>query len=288
LEAGHDGRFTLSASGLAGVPDAWGVFLVDTKGTTDPADDEIADLRAGEELSLSLGATSAVTSAADASTLNAFLPSFQPRPLPTAKGSIDRYVLRIDATGEQLVELGPLQARPQADGVLVEWTTVSETNNTGFWVQRRIENGSFEDLGFVESSVGTTTEPQSYSYLASGLDVGTHTFRLRQVSLDGLSTVVGEVTAQLRLEEPYDLRAPYPNPVRDRSTVEFVVQEAQHVTVAVYDALGRRVATLFDGPATPHEVEALAFESQGLASGVYFVRARGEQFAATQRLTVVR
>jgi hypothetical protein len=186
------------------------------------------------------------------------------------------------------VELGALTARQQERNVLIEWTTVSETNNSGFWVQRRAANGSFQDVAFVESPVGTTTETQAYSYVAEGLDLGEHTFRLRQVDLDGTSTVLDEVSTQMRLLEPYELRAPYPNPVRDQATVEFAVQEAQRVTVAVYDALGRRVATLFDGEATPNTVEALTFEGQGLASGVYFVRARGEQFSATERLTLVR
>src|SRR5690606_21407363 len=41
----------------------------------------------------------------------------------------------------------------------------------------------------------------------------------------------------------------FPNPFATRTQIEFEVDEAQHVTVAAFDVLGRRVATLFDGVA---------------------------------------
>lgn len=39
----------------------------------------------------------------------------------------------------------------------------------------------------------------------------------------------------------------YPNPFRGRTTVQFALPEASHVTLAVYDVLGRQVALLVDG-----------------------------------------
>jgi hypothetical protein len=72
------------------------------------------------------------------------------------------------------------------------------------------------------------------------------------------------------------------------ATLDVTAREAQAVTVAVYDVLGRRVATLFDGPVEASRTERLRFAARGLASGVYVVRVTGERFTATRRITVVR
>ena len=57
------------------------------------------------------------------------------------------------------------------------------------------------------------------------------------------------------------------------------------VTVAVYDALGRRVATVHDGPVAAEQ--AFTVDVSGLPAGVYVVRASGG-VASAQRFTVVR
>ena len=57
------------------------------------------------------------------------------------------------------------------------------------------------------------------------------------------------------------------------------------MTVAVYDALGRRVATVHDGPVAAEQ--AFTVDVSGLPAGVYVVRASGG-VASAQRFTVVR
>jgi photosystem II stability/assembly factor-like uncharacterized protein len=78
-----------------------------------------------------------------------------------------------------------------------------------------------------------------------------------------------------------------PNPSRGAARLTLGVGEAQHVTAALYDALGRRVALLHDG-ALEAGTHALAFDGAGLPGGVYVVRVTGETFAATRRVTLVR
>ena len=68
--------------------------------------------------------------------------------------------------------------------------------------------------------------------------------------------------------------------------VTLSVAEAQAVTVAVYDALGRRVALLHEGPLAPGQEHRLTFDGSGLPAGVYVVRAVGETFSDTRVLTL--
>jgi hypothetical protein len=62
--------------------------------------------------------------------------------------------------------------------------------------------------------------------------------------------------------------------------------EAGPVDVAVFDALGRRVATLHAGP-LPAGTHAFAWK-EGALPGVYFVRAAGLSHSATLALTLIR
>jgi hypothetical protein len=65
------------------------------------------------------------------------------------------------------------------------------------------------------------------------------------------------------------------------------VAEAQNVTAAVYDGLGRRVAMLHDG-VLESGAHALTLDASSLPAGVYVVRVTGETFAATRRATLIR
>lgn len=85
----------------------------------------------------------------------------------------------------------------------------------------------------------------------------------------------------------YALESVYPNPFRTAATIAYAVTEAGAVRIEVYDALGRRVATLVDGEAAPGRHQA-HFDAAILASGIYFVRMTGPDFSETRRISVVR
>ncbi|HEX8385600.1 MAG TPA: hypothetical protein VF576_05430, partial [Rubricoccaceae bacterium] len=85
----------------------------------------------------------------------------------------------------------------------------------------------------------------------------------------------------------------WPNPAAAQATVRVSVSTpARSAIVSVYDAVGRRVAALHDGPLAggPHD---LSFETSGLAPGVYVVVVRvspeaGPSWTEVRRVTVAR
>jgi hypothetical protein len=186
------------------------------------------------------------------------------------------------------VELAGFGVRADGDAAVLEWQTASETNNAGFAVEHRGPAArGWAEVGFVDGA-GTTAEPQFYRFRTDGLKVGAHAFRLRQVDVDGTDEYSGVVRTRITLEQAYQLRA-YPNPAV-RATVELAVRETQSVQVAVYDLLGRQVSRLHDGPVPAQEATFLRIDADrlGLPNGMYFVRAVGETFRATERLLIVR
>jgi hypothetical protein len=155
--------------------------------------------------------------------------------------------------------------------------------------------GAWSGIGTVsavDSAQSDRTTGPIYRFEAANLEVGTHQFRLA-LQPDGQAKdarLTSEaVTARIELEEAYRLRA-YPNPVRERATIELALKERQDVRLAVYDVLGRQVGTVHDGPLPAQETERVSLNAfqLGLSSGTYFLRVQGEMFTATRRLTVVQ
>ena len=78
-----------------------------------------------------------------------------------------------------------------------------------------------------------------------------------------------------------------PNPTAGPASVSVWVPTAGPVRVDVYDVVGRRVATIADGPAEAGALE-VTLEGSRLPAGTYLVRATAGAEAATRQFVVVR
>jgi hypothetical protein len=85
----------------------------------------------------------------------------------------------------------------------------------------------------------------------------------------------------------FALRPAYPNPFNPATTVTFDVPRSSHVTIAVYNLAGERVALLVDGEETPG-VKSATFDAAGLASGVYLCRMTAWSFAQTRKIILLK
>ncbi len=320
------GDATLRAAQWQGIPDTWELTLIDTKGTADSSDDEAVAWTDGAEYTFILGDSEANAQA----TARASEGARTAPPSPTAleaerpasmqqytranssiatpdaqaqasgasssnEGSPPRFVLEVDPAGAPLpVELQELTVQQREQRARLQWTTASETNNAGFYVQTQALSedstttaSAWTDLGFVEGR-GTTDTPQSYQFETDEMEYGAHAFRLRQVDTDGTETTTEPVTVEVQLDQTYAIESPYPNPSRQQASLPVTVRETQRVQVILYDMLGRRIATVHDGEMRGQDTQTIRLNTGQLASGTYFVRVRGEGFVATERVTVVR
>ena len=209
-------------------------------------------------------------------------------------------VLGESSGGYQLVPIRPATALPvdltgftavqSEEAVVLTWRTTSETNNAGFRVQHE-RAGGWQQLGFVPSkaSDGSTTRAQSYRFVVDRrLGPGTHRFRLEQVDLDQSTSLSDPVQVDVQMEGALHLSAPAPNPTSGRATLSFAVREGTRAEVALYDVLGQRVRTLYEGRPPEEEARRLTVETGTLSSGVYVVRLQAGGQTRTGRLTVVR
>ena len=206
----------------------------------------------------------------------------------TSTGSFEPIAVDdIRVTGTVPVELSAFDAVADGRAAVLSWATASETNNAGFDVELQSPGTAWRALDFVNGH-GTTSEARSYSFRVDGLAPGTHRFRLRQVDLDGAATYSPEVEVAIGVAGAFEVSAVGPNPIQRTAALTVAVAEAQAVTVALYDVLGRLVATPFQGTLEAGTAQQVAVDASALPAGTYVVRVSGERFAETQRVTVVR
>jgi hypothetical protein len=167
--------------------------------------------------------------------------------------------------------------------VRLDWMTVSEVNNLGFVVQRKLDDGqsSYADLpnSFVPGN-GTTIEPQFYSWVDSSATAGSYLYRLKQMDLDGSThfswSLSVSVPAILSVEDlvphVFELFQNYPNPFNPATTIKFSVDRPAPTRLRIYNILGQEVETLFNEVATPGRYYFATFNGLRYASGVYFMR----------------
>ncbi len=90
------------------------------------------------------------------------------------------------------------------------------------------------------------------------------------------------------MPEGYELEGARPNPFDATTTVRFRVAEAQQVSVALYDALGRRVATLYEGMTEADEFRSVQVDGRSLPSGTYTVVLEGSMVRGSTRVVLIK
>ncbi|MDW8437814.1 MAG: two-component regulator propeller domain-containing protein [Chloroherpetonaceae bacterium] len=185
------------------------------------------------------------------------------------------------------VEFLEFSYRKAKRGVELVWKTASEKNNAGFGVERRREGEAWQSIGFVRGK-GTTTEPQSYSFRDENAQ-GKLFYRLKQVDFDGAFQYSPVLEVHLVAPTTFELAQNYPNPFNPTTNIAYRLPVASDVKLEVFDALGRKVATLADERQEPGTY-SIAFDAAryGLATGIYFYRLRAGSFSETKKMTLVK
>jgi uncharacterized protein (DUF1501 family) len=107
-------------------------------------------------------------------------------------------------------------------------------------------------------------------------------------ALDDLVETASDSDATFgRVAPPVEIMGNYPNPFRSRTTVQYGVSEAAHVSLDVYNALGQHVAQPVDEPhaAGAHEVELTDVR---WPSGTYLCRLQAGDTVRDHTMKLVR
>jgi hypothetical protein len=200
----------------------------------------------------------------------------------------NNYTLHYDGTVTP-VELMAFTGTVDGSSVTLSWRTASETNNSGFEVQKSTDGSSFTAIGFVKGA-GTTQSQHEYSY--TDRMEGRSWYRLKQVDYDGTYEYSQVVAFSPASALQFDLAKNYPNPFRATTHIRYTLAAETQVSVDIYDALGRLVRTLVSGvsPAGIHSVTWDGADQGGypMPSGMYVCRMTAGTYAKSMTMYLQR
>ncbi|WP_205409584.1 T9SS type A sorting domain-containing protein [Salinibacter ruber] len=173
----------------------------------------------------------------------------------------------------------------------LSWTVPPGTSSDfAYRIERRTgEGGAFQPVATVppinEDDAG---DEQTKRYTAERQTPGRYEYRVR--AQDKAGNAVTSATRAVEIDFEGDVYAlgPYPNPVRETASFDLTARESQSVTVEVYNTIGERVYR------DQREVRAqdpsfLSIDASQWASGVYFLRLRGDgSVGQTKKMIVVQ
>jgi len=85
----------------------------------------------------------------------------------------------------------------------------------------------------------------------------------------------------------FSLQQNYPNPFNARTLIDYSLTEPAQVVFSIYNLLGQRIETLFDGRQQAGE-HSVNWDATGYSSGIYFYQLTSEGKTSTKRMTVVK
>jgi hypothetical protein len=188
------------------------------------------------------------------------------------------------------VELLSFHSSVVDDDVNLNWITATETNNSGFEIERReTKNERSEDwgsIGFVNGN-GTTTEPQTYSFKDENLPAGKYQYRLKQIDFDGTFDYSNTIEVEINPPAKFSLEQNYPNPFNPSTIISWQSPVNSLQTLKIYDVLGNEVATLVNEYRTAGKYEA-EFNASNLASGIYYYKIVTGDFVQTRKMILLK
>lgn len=134
------------------------------------------------------------------------------------------------------VELIKFIANHNNDVITLNWETVSENNNKGFFIEKSYDAINFEEIGFVNGN-NNSRSLNSYSFTDYYPVDGTQYYRLKQIDNNGsfeYSIIISvEIERNLII-----INKIYPNPFNNEIICEIKSKSNQKIQISIYNSIG--------------------------------------------------
>jgi hypothetical protein len=189
------------------------------------------------------------------------------------------------------VELVSFSASISGNSIIINWTTASELNNYGFEVQKKFSDSRFRAIGFIPGS-GTTAAVHEYTFVQEFIEKGINIFRLKQVDFSGTFSYSDEIQVMYNIPNEFNLSQNYPNPFNPTTKFNYEIITPGHVTLAIYNILGKQVASVVNEYQNPGAYEiiwtAKDFKGNSLPSGMYLARLQSGRQIQIKKISLIK
>ena len=225
------------------------------------------------------------------------IPTSQARIKVEAVGNVFFDMSNVNFTIEDFipVELTAFFALKTENGILLKWTTATESNNSGFMVERASSTTSpvqeWQEVDFIQGR-GTTTEVSDYEYVDIISSPGTYYYRLKQIDFDGSFNYSNIVETEIDGPQVFNLSQNYPNPFNPSTMIKFSLPVDSYVKIELFNTLGEKVDELTnrDYSIGNHQI---SFDASKLSNGVYYYTISangidGSSFVSTKKMVLIK
>ena len=184
---------------------------------------------------------------------------------------------------------------PDRNDIEFKWTTISENNNYGFWIQKinYIEYETIEKS--FQAGEQAWLKPKDYCWTDKFTKTPIEMYRLKQQDNNGdvhyyyPTKPLGAGANNDELPTSFKLGNSYPNPFTSATSIQFSIPEQSDVEIAVFDMLGRNIKTLVSKNLTPNIYTIKWNNDASLTSGVYTLRlTANKRLIQTQKIVLIK
>jgi parallel beta-helix repeat protein len=172
------------------------------------------------------------------------------------------------------------------NSVSLSWITASELNNSGFDIEKSIDNTNWNKIGFVNGN-GTSTEIHNYSYADQSPFIGNSYYRLKQIDFDGTTEYSNIIEVTFGAVSEFALDQNYPNPFNPSTKINYSIKEKSNVELKIFDLLGSEIVTLVNEEKSPGNY-VVSFDASLLSSGVYLYTIKAGSFVQTRKMLLMK
>ena len=174
-------------------------------------------------------------------------------------------------------------------------------NDTSFW--NWLTNGKIDTMLVIDPNNPNVDDPvmipsfnskalpvgdSAIYYVAVGYGADKYKMAANmQLAQQKYSQLTGVGSESKYLPSDYSLKQNYPNPFNPSTKIAYQIPKSGHVTLKVYNALGKEVATLVNEDKSVGKY-TLDFNGQGLSSGIYFYSIRSGSFFETKKMMLLK
>ncbi|MBI5401804.1 MAG: T9SS type A sorting domain-containing protein [Ignavibacteriae bacterium] len=202
------------------------------------------------------------------------------------------FALGEDENSPMPVEIKTFYSNIIENNIELNWITSSEINNSGFEVQRMINNQPWQFVGFVKA-MGSEQCGYSYKYFDNFLQPGIYKYRLKQIDLNG-NFKYYYLNSDVVLSQPkhFELKQNYPNPFNPETKIEYSVPDKGIVDIIIYDITGKEISHLINKKYREAGYYSAKFEGNSLPAGVYFYKfyfkSGSSTFSSTKKMVLLK
>ena len=180
------------------------------------------------------------------------------------------------------ISLSTFTANANKNTVALNWSTLNESNNKGFSIERSTDGLHFTSLGFVNGK-GNSTAKTNYASTDNTPVIGINYYRLKQMDLDGRFTYSPIATVKFSKTDLLGFSF-FPNPATDVLKINIGLIENENATIKLVNNLGQTIIS--QNIRKSNSASVINFNISNIASGNYYLELKDGANKITEKVLV--